>query len=67
MAETIEERLQTLEAFHTEYYDLGVKLGDIREVLQRVWAVLDDLIKDRDDADEYADDLERIETLSRLL
>ncbi|MFE6965676.1 hypothetical protein ACFVAJ_11195 [Agromyces sp. NPDC057679] len=67
MAESIEDRLDYVEAQVISLSDVETKLKDIKEVLGRVSGILHDLTKDRDDADEYAEDIDRIDALVGLL
>lgn len=67
MPETTEDRLQYLESQAIELSDVPTKIGDVAEALGIIHAILVDLTKDLDNADEYADDLARLDVLSGLI
>jgi hypothetical protein len=67
MAESVESRLGYLESEVISAGDISGRFDQIKEALGIVHGILDDLIKERDDAGEYAEDLDRLETIARFL
>lgn len=66
-ADPVEERLEYLEVVAAEASTVPQRLDAAREAITLIQSILHDLTKDLENADEYADDLDRIDQLAALM
>jgi hypothetical protein len=66
MAENLEDRVDSIESVLSER-DWSTTHQMVQEALDICSRVLSDIVKDLDNAAEYRDDLDRLDTLTSLL